>query len=37
MTIVKSLEDLEVWLKCVTNSSENETKEQRGGFLGMLH
>ena len=35
MTIVKSLEDLDVWLKCV--SSENETEEQRDGFLGILH
>lgn len=37
MTVVKPLEDLDVSLNCVTNSSGNETKEQRDGFLGMLH
>ena len=37
MTVVKSLEDLDVSSKCVTNSSGNETKVQRDGFLGMLN
>ena len=34
--IVKSLEDSGVLLKGVTETIQNETKEQRGGFLGML-
>ena len=34
--IVKSLEDLGLLLKGVTESVQNEVKEQRGGFLSML-
>ena len=34
--IVKSLEYSGFSLKTVTKTIENETKEQRGGFLGML-
>ena len=34
--IVKSLEDSELLLKGVTESVENEIKEQTGGFLSML-
>ena len=34
--IVKSLEDSGVLLKGVTETIQNETKEQRGAFLGML-
>ena len=36
MKIVQSLEDSNVLLKGVTKTIENETKEQKGGFLGML-
>ena len=36
LKIVKSLEDSGVLLKCVTETIQNEAKEQRGGFLGML-
>ena len=34
--IVKSLEDSELSLKGVTESVQNEVKEQKGGFLSML-
>ena len=34
--IVKSLEDSELLLKGVTESVQNEGKEQQGGFLSML-
>ena len=36
LKIVKSLEDSEVLLKGVTETIQNEAKEQRGGFLSML-
>ena len=36
LKIVKSLEDSGVLLKGVTETIQNEAKEQRGGFLGML-
>ena len=36
MQIVQALEDSNVLLKGVTKKIENETKEQKGGFLGML-
>ena len=36
MKIVKALEDSNILLKGITKSIENETKEQEGGFLGML-
>ena len=34
--IVKSLEDFGLLLKGVSETIENKTKEQKGGFLGML-
>ena len=34
--IVQALEDSNVLLKGVTKTIENETKEQKGGFLSML-
>ena len=34
--IVQALEDSNIWLKGVTKTVKNETKEQKGGFLGML-
>ena len=34
--IVKSLEDSGLLLKGITESVENEIKEQKGGFLSML-
>ena len=34
--IVKSLEDSGLLLKGVTETFQNEAKEQKGGFLGML-
>ena len=34
--IVKALEDPNILLKGVTKIIENETKEQKGGFLSML-
>ena len=34
--IVKALKDSDVLLKGVIKSIENETKEQKGGFLSML-
>ena len=36
LNIVKSLEDSGVLLKGVSETIQNETKEQRGGFLSML-
>ena len=36
MTLVKSLEDSGLLLKGVTETAQNETKEQKGGFLSML-
>ena len=33
--IAQALEDSNILLKGVTKTIENETKEQRGGFLGM--
>ena len=34
--IVKSLEDSDLLLKWVTETVQNEVKEQKGGFLSML-
>ena len=34
--IVKSLEDSGLLLKGVSETTQNETKEQKGGFLSML-
>ena len=36
LKIVKSLENSGVLLKGVSETIQNEAKEQRGGFLGML-
>ena len=36
MEIVQALEDSNIFLKGVTKTIENETKEQEGGFLSML-
>ena len=36
MKIIEALENSDILLKGVTKTIENETKEQRGGFLGML-
>ena len=36
MKIIKTLEDSSILLKGVTDTIENETKEQKGGFLSML-
>ena len=36
MKIIEALENSDILLKGVTNTVENETKEQRGGFLSML-
>ena len=36
MKIVKSLEDSSLLLKGVTETVQNEVKEQKGGFLSML-
>ena len=36
MKIVQALEDSSILLKGVAKTIENETKEQKGGFLGML-
>ena len=36
MKIVKSLEDSGILLKGVSETVQNELKEQKGGFLGML-
>ena len=34
--IVKALVDSNILLKLVTKAIKNETKEQKGGFVGML-
>ena len=36
MKIVKSLEDSRLLIKCITQTTENETKEQRSGFLSVV-
>ena len=36
MKIIQALEDSNILLKGVTKTTENETKEQRRGFLSML-
>ena len=36
MIIVQALEDSNILLKGVTKTTENETKEQKGGFLNIL-
>ena len=36
MKIVQALEDSNILLKAVTKTINNETKEQKGGFLSML-
>ena len=36
MKIVQALEDSNILLEGVTKTIENETKEQKGGFLSML-
>ena len=36
MKIVQALEDSCILLKGITKTIENETEEQKGGFLGML-
>ena len=36
MKIVQALEDSNILLKGVTKTIKNKTKEQKGGFLGML-
>ena len=36
MKIIKALENLSILLKGVSKTIENETKEQKGGFLSML-
>ena len=36
MKIVQALEDSNILLKGVTKNIKNETKEQKGGFLGMF-
>ena len=36
MKIVKSLEDSGLLLKWVSGTTQNEVKEQKGGFLSML-
>ena len=36
MKFVQALEDSNILLKGVTKTITNETKEQKGGFLGML-
>ena len=36
MKIIKALEDSNILLKGVTKTIKNETKVQKGGFLGML-
>ena len=36
MKIVKSHEEPDLLIKVVTKATENETKKQRGGFLGIL-
>ena len=36
MKIVKSIEESSLLIKGVSQTIKNETKEQKGGFLGML-
>ena len=36
MKIVQALEDSNILLKGIAKTIKNETKEQKGGFLGML-
>ena len=36
MKIVQALEDPNILLERITKTIENETKEQKGGFFGML-
>ena len=36
MKIVQALEDSNILLKGITKTFQNETKEQKGGFLSML-
>ena len=36
LKIVQALEDSNILLKKIPKAIENETKEQKGGFLGML-
>ena len=36
MKIVQALQDSNVLLKGITKTIDNETKEQKGGFLGMF-
>ena len=36
MKILQALEDSNIFLKGVTKTNKNETKEQKGGFLSML-
>ena len=36
MKIVQAFEDSNILLQGITKKIENETKEQKGGFLGML-
>ena len=36
MKIIKSLEDAGLLIKVVSETIENEAKEQKGGFLGMF-
>ena len=36
MKIVKSLEESDLLIKVVSETTKNEAKEQKGGFLGIL-
>ena len=36
MKVIQALEDSNILLKGITKTIENETKEQKWGFLGML-
>ena len=36
MKIVQAVEDSNILLKGITKTIDNETKEQRGGFLGLI-
>ena len=36
MKIIQALEDSNILLARITKTIKNETKEQKGGFLGML-
>ena len=36
MKIVQALEDFNIFLKGLTKTIKNETKEQKGGFLSMF-